>query len=313
MTVAEGEGVTVTAQNGNQDGGTVERPARTLPERIDIPVINGEMIRLRPAAIEDLPVMDELDAWYGASGITGRRADVERAIVHDWVRTSVAWGSHDPQFVGRQDENPALKHSIAWTMERPDGQGGHHIIGMIFLVSVNGWSKSARIQVVLGKDFRGRGYSRDAMPRVLTYAFAPEPSGMGLYRVWVAVPEKNTRSLSVYRSLGFTPEGVSRKALWDEDNGKYQDLHVMGTLADEFDPIRSLDAFGMHLIEDNPGVKEALAAREHSVEIDRKSKKTDDDDMWPFNRKVTDEDEVGDTTTSKRAWWRNFGMGGKKG
>ena len=34
----------------------------------------------------------------------------------------------------------------------------------------------------------------------------------------------------------------------------------MDTLADEYDPIRSLDAFGMHLIEDNPGVKEALSA-----------------------------------------------------
>ncbi len=33
----------------------------------------------------------------------------------------------------------------------------------------------------------------------------------------------------------------------------------MDTLVDEFDPIRSLDAFGMHVIEDNPGVKEALS------------------------------------------------------
>ena len=41
----------------------------------------------------------------------------------------------------------------------------------------------------------------------------------------------------------------------------------MDTLADEYDPIRSLDAFGMHLIEDNPGVKEALSAREHSIAI----------------------------------------------
>ena len=41
----------------------------------------------------------------------------------------------------------------------------------------------------------------------------------------------------------------------------------MDTLVDEFDPIRSLDAFGMHVIEDNPGVKEALSAREHSIAI----------------------------------------------
>lgn len=46
----------------------------------------------------------------------------------------------------------------------------------------------------------------------------------------------------------------------------------MDTLVDEFDPIRSLDAFGMHVIEDNPGVKEALSAREHSIAIRLNSK-----------------------------------------
>ena len=88
-----------------------------------------------------------------------------------------------------------------------------------------------------------------------------------MHRIWVSVPEKNSRSISVYQSLGFVPSGTSRDALWDVENNKYQDLIVMDTLVDEYDPIRSLDAFGMHLIEDNPGVKEALSAREHSIAI----------------------------------------------
>lgn len=117
--------------------------------------------------------------------------------------------------------------------------------------------------MVLGKDYRGRGYSRDIMPRVMTYGFAPEPAGLGMHRIWVAVPEQNTRSVSVYQSLGFVPSGRSRDALWNASENRYQDLIVMDTLVDEFDPIRSLDAFGMHVIEDNPGVKEALSAREH--------------------------------------------------
>ena len=119
----------------------------------------------------------------------------------------------------------------------------------------------------MGREYRGRGYSRDAMPRVMTYGFAPEPAGLGMHRIWVSVPEKNSRSISVYQSLGFVPSGTSRDALWDVENNKYQDLIVMDTLVDEYDPIRSLDAFGMHLIEDNPGVKEALSAREHSIAI----------------------------------------------
>ena len=105
------------------------------------------------------------------------------------------------------------------------------------------------------------------MPRVMTYGFAPEPAGLGMHRIWVAVPEQNSRSCSVYQSLGFEPSGASRDALWDAENNKYQDLIVMDTLVDEYDPIRSLDAFGMHVIEDNPGVQEAMSAREHSIAI----------------------------------------------
>ena len=37
---------------------------------------------LRPATVEDLPRLDELDAFYGASKITGKDAVTERAIMH---------------------------------------------------------------------------------------------------------------------------------------------------------------------------------------------------------------------------------------
>jgi hypothetical protein len=107
------------------------------------------------------------------------------------------------------------------------------------------------------------------MPRVMTYGFAASPVGLNLHRVWVTVPEKNTRAISVYQSLGFTLEGTLRHALWDEENSKYQDQVIMGTLADEYDPVRALDTFGMRMNPDNPGVKEALSAHEHSIEIVR--------------------------------------------
>lgn len=250
-----------------------ERP-RTLPAQIVIPPIRGEMVHLRQAVLEDLPVLDELHAYYNASGITGKDQQAERAAVHAWVRRSVAWThGQSPEQSGVGD--PESRRTIAWSiLANPDGQensdqisDSSRVIGMIFLIDIDGWARSARIQVMLGKDFRGRGYSRDAMPRVMTFGFASAPAGLGMHRIWVAVPEKNTRSLSVYQSLGFVPSGTSRDALWDAENGKYQDLIVMDTLVDEYDPIRSLDAFGMHIFEDNPGVKEALSAREHSIAI----------------------------------------------
>lgn len=248
---------------------------RELPASIAIPPIRGEMVHLRPATIEDLPRLDELEAYYNASGITGKDMVSERALVHTWVRRSVAWtNGTKPSESGVGD--PEFRRTIAWAILTDadhdedgniDATSTGNVIGMIFLIDVDGWARSARIQVILGKDYRGRGYSRDAMPRVMTYGFAPTGAGLGLHRIWVAVPEKNTRSISVYQSLGFVPSGTSRDALWDAENNKYQDQIVMDALVDEYDPIRSLDAFGMHVFEDNPGVKEALSAREHSIAI----------------------------------------------
>lgn len=251
--------------------------SRELPERIIIPEIRGEMVHLRPATLEDLDRMEDLDAFYNASGITGKDKQAERAVVHTWVRRSVAWTwgqKTDESGVG----DPEFRRTVAWAMvaepserdsdnAKDEQSDSERVIGMIFLIDIDGWARSARIQVVLGKDFRGRGYSRDAMPRVMTYGFAPEPVGLSLHRIWVSVPEKNTRSISVYQSLGFLPLGVSRDALWDAQAGKYQDLIVMDTLVDEYDPIRSLDAFGMHVFEENPGVKEALQVQHIAPEL----------------------------------------------
>ena len=251
---------------------------RDLPDSIVIPPIRGEMVHLRPATVDDLPRLDELDAFYGASKITGKDAATERAVVHTWVRRSQAW-EHGQAPTESGVGDPESRRTIAWAVltdadhdddGKVDASATANVIGMIFLIDIDGWSRSARIQIILGRDYRGRGYSRDAMPRVMTYGFAPEPAGLGMHRIWVSVPEKNTRSISVYQSLGFVPSGTSRDALWDAENNKYQDLIVMDTLVDEYDPIRSLDAFGMHLIEDNPGVKEALSAREHSIAIQQK-------------------------------------------
>ena len=66
---------------------------RDLPHSIVIPPITGEMVHLRPATVEDLLRLDELDAFYGASKITGKDAATERAVVHTWVRRSPGLGS----------------------------------------------------------------------------------------------------------------------------------------------------------------------------------------------------------------------------
>ena len=325
----------MTATNETLSMATEAQLKRDLPQSIVIPPIRGEMVHLRPATVEDLPRLDELDAFYGASKITGKDAVTERAIVHTWVRRSQAWeAGQAPAESGVGD--PESRRTIAWAVltdadHDDDGQldaaSTDNVIGMIFLIDIDGWSKSARIQIILGREYRGRGYSRDAMPRVMTYGFAPEPAGLGMHRIWVSVPEKNSRSISVYQSLGFVPSGTSRDALWDAENNKYQDLIVMDTLADEYDPIRSLDAFGMHLIEDNPAQRgEAAAATTSDVQsqaqtpaaaqpVEPQAEHHDDtqkntrhsleeESNWPYGQ--------AERKPSKEAWWRTLGRGRKR-
>lgn len=290
--------------------------SRELPESIVIPSIRGEMARLRQATIEDLARMDSLHAFDGAAVITGKDSQSERAMVHAWVERSVQWSSagsteaksnHDAASSDAQSR-PTIAWSIVPDFIDDSENINGNIIGMIFLIDIDGWSKSARIQVILGRDYRGRGYSRDAMPRVMTYGFAPDTVGLALHRIWVGVPATNTRSLSVYQSLGFMKTGTARDALWDSQSQKYQDFVVMDTLVDEYDAIRSLDAFGLHVIEDNPGVCEALSAHEHSIAIPVKNgdlRKSQATEQAESSAKHTHD-------SSKRAWWRIIGRGRKR-
>ena len=55
----------MTATNETLSMATEAQLKRDLPQSIVIPPIRGEMVHLRPATVEDLPRLDELDAFYG--------------------------------------------------------------------------------------------------------------------------------------------------------------------------------------------------------------------------------------------------------
>lgn len=291
---------------GMQD---VQKDVRALPSSISIPEIEGEMLVLRPAVWEDCEKLDELDAFHDSARITGKSKEAERSTVRAWVSRYLSWSRGELR-AQESFSDPEARGVIAWSMfaqsdltgsdDKNESDGnGFVLIGMVFLIDIDGWAKSARIQVLLGCDYRSRGFSRDAMPRVMTYGFAPEPAGLGMHRIWVGVPQRNTRASTVYKSLGFTTEGNSRDALWDNGNERYQDLEVQGMLADEFDPIGSLEAFGMRPIMTNPGIREAMSMHEHSIEIEQHRS---------FVRNVADisfDDEASSAVSNRENWRGN--------
>lgn len=247
---------------------------RTLTEKIEIPQIRAEMATLRAATLGDCDKLEGLGAFSRSVDTYGNLADSQRAIVYAWVERSVQW-QNGTRTSSDSRLDAQARGVMAWTItartdNSSDGElsaRDDDIIGMIFLVDIDAWNSSARIQVILGENYRGRGYSRDVMPRVMTYGFAPRTAGLGLHRIWMSVPSTNSRSLAVFQSLGFTQAGVSRDALWNPYQERYDDVHIMDVLVDEFDPIQSLKTFGLHAIMENPGIKEALAQHEHTMQI----------------------------------------------
>ena len=287
---------------------------RTLDESVVLPEIRGEMVKLRAASWEDFSTMDRIHAFSSSLTLVGKSEEAERAIVRSWIQRSLRWQKGvRTQEEGLQDAE--ARGVMAWSLFANDSQDadGDELIGMAFLVDIDAWAQSARIQVILGQDYRGRGYTRDVMPRVMTYGFAPRPAGLGLHRIWISTSSSNMRGHAVYKSLGFIESGTSRDALWDDSEAHYMDLHVFDMLVDEFDPIQSLATFGLHTIMDNPGVREALAQHERTQNIKKKNHEEQAVKLPPISgqRKTVSGDDMVNQD-EELPWWRKLGANRKR-
>ncbi|MDK6445444.1 GNAT family protein [Alloscardovia omnicolens] len=287
---------------------------RTLDESVVLPEIRGEMVKLRAASWEDFSTMDRIRAFSSSLTLVGKSEEAERAIVRSWIQRSLRWQKGvRTQEEGLQDAE--ARGVMAWSLFANDSQDadGDELIGMAFLVDIDAWAQSARIQVILGQDYRGRGYTRDVMPRVMTYGFAPRPAGLGLHRIWISTSSSNMRGHAVYKSLGFIESGTSRDALWDDSEAHYMDLHVFDMLVDEFDPIQSLATFGLHTIMDNPGVREALAQHERTQNIKKKNHEEQAVQLPPISgqrQTISGDDMV--NQDEELPWWRKLGANRKR-
>ena len=287
---------------------------RTLNESVVLPEIRGEMVKLRAASWEDFSTMDRIHAFSSSLTLVGKSEEAERAIVRSWIQRSLRWQKGvRTQEEGLQDAE--ARGVMAWSLFANDSQDadGDELIGMAFLVDIDAWAQSARIQVILGQDYRGRGYTRDVMPRVMTYGFAPRPAGLGLHRIWISTSSSNMRGHAVYKSLGFIESGTSSDALWDDSEAHYMDLHVFDMLVDEFDPIQSLATFGLHTIMDNPGVREALAQHERTQNIKKKNHEEQAVQLPPISgqrQTISGDDMV--NQDEELPWWRKLGANRKR-
>ncbi|PYZ96428.1 GNAT family N-acetyltransferase [Alteribacter lacisalsi] len=102
-------------------------------------------------------------------------------------------------------------------------------IGITSLVQIDLGNRNAECIIDIGeKGYWGKGYGREALGLLLDYAFLE----LNLHRIALRVFSFNEKAISLYCSIGFTEEGISRESLFR--NGQWHDIIQMGFLQNEY-------------------------------------------------------------------------------
>jgi RimJ/RimL family protein N-acetyltransferase len=102
-------------------------------------------------------------------------------------------------------------------------------IGACALFTPNTTAQTCELGIGIGdKDYWGRGFGRESIQLLLTYAF----KYLNYRKVWLRVHGVNERAIRAYQACGFVVEGRQRAQMWC--NGVYDDLVLMGILREEW-------------------------------------------------------------------------------
>jgi len=120
-------------------------------------------------------------------------------------------GSADTRFMAVVEENTDLH------------------IGNVKLEPINWTHRTAVFGIMIGNKSKwGKGYGTEATRLAVEYAFGD----LDLRKVSLGVMVKNVAAIKTYQRLGFVTEGTKRQEVLLE--GKFEDVHWMGLLRDEY-------------------------------------------------------------------------------
>jgi RimJ/RimL family protein N-acetyltransferase len=103
------------------------------------------------------------------------------------------------------------------------------VIGCIALKHLNFKDRNAEVGYWISGLHRRKGYGKEAMRLILTYAMRE----LKLHRIYAVVDATNIASVKLLESCGFVREGTWRKASMMD--GILQDVYAYGILKEEFE------------------------------------------------------------------------------
>jgi len=166
----------------------------------------GELIRLRGIAEDDLPAINEMF----------NHPEVQRTLAVNWpgpIGVTRAW------WEGIR-KNPT---TAAFAIETLAGE----LVGVCSVEDVNAAVRSAAAGIWIGRPYWDSGYGTDAIRTLCRFGFRE----MNLQRVGLAVYDINPRAVRAYEKVGFKEEGRRRRAHFID--GRHIDVIVMGLLAED--------------------------------------------------------------------------------
>ncbi len=175
------------------------------------PIIRGELVVLRAAEREDLPLFVR---WFND-------ADVTR---HLMTRTPMSLAGEEQWFARMLDAQGKTDYHFViclLTDGRPIGTAGLH--------DVHPRSGHAEFGIAIGEsDEWGKGYGTDALRAICDFGFGE----LRLERIELQVYASNERAQRSYATAGFVHEGTLRHAHFAR--GVHEDVQVMSLLRDEW-------------------------------------------------------------------------------
>ena len=129
------------------------------------------------------------------------------------------------------DESQWLSQQTSYTRGEyqfaVDNQDGC-LVGRCGLIKVDWKNRSGEVAIMIGREWRGRGYGSDALRVLCAFCF----DQMNIHHLKVTVLGFNTAAIHCYLACGFQKEGVLREDVFR--NGAYSDAIVLGLLEDEW-------------------------------------------------------------------------------
>lgn len=174
-------------------------------------LMTGEKVYLRPLGRDDLN--ETYLGWLNDPEVTryleARLSSYNKSKLEDYYDHFE--GAPDIRFLAVVEKNSNLH------------------IGNVKLEPINWVHRTTVFGILIGdKSKWGKGYGTEATRLAVEYAFGD----LDLRKVSLGVMVKNVAAIKTYQRLGFVTEGTKRQEVLLE--GKFEDVHWMGLLRDEY-------------------------------------------------------------------------------